>query len=74
MRGSKGGRRRGPTDRPQQLKSVLPEVRAGVPLQRVPHPHAVHQSPPLGAERGPVEPVGSPGLGASILGAMEPRQ
>ena len=68
MRGSKGEGRQGPTDRPQQLKSVLPEARAGVPLQRVPLPRAVHQPLPLGAERGPVEAVGSPG---SILGADE---
>ena len=59
MRRSKGAGRRGPTDRPQQLKSVLPEARAGDPIQRVPLPRTVHQPPPFGAERGPVEPVGS---------------
>ena len=59
MRRSKGAGRQGPTDRPQQLKSVLPEAGAGDPIQKVPLPHTVHQPPPLGAERGPVEPVGS---------------
>ena len=59
MRRSKGAGRQRPTDRPQQLKSVLPEARAGDPIQRVPLPRTVHQPPPLGAERGPVEPVGS---------------
>ena len=73
MRRSKGGGRQGPTDRPQKLKSVLTEARAAVPLQRVPLPQAVQQPPPLGAERGPVEPMGSPVMGASILGVMEPR-
>ena len=72
MRRSKGGGRQGPTDRPQKLKSVLPEARAAVPLQRVPLPQAVQQPPPLGAERGPVEPMGSPVMGASILGVMGP--
>ena len=59
MRRSKGAGRQGPTDRPQQLKSALPEARAGDPIQRVPLSVTVHQPPPLGSERGPVEPVGS---------------
>ena len=59
MRRSKGAGRQGPTDRPQQLKSAVPEARAGDPIQRVPLSVTVHQPPPLGAERGPVEPVGS---------------
>ena len=69
MRGSKGRGRQGPIDRPQQHKSVLPEARAGVPLQRVPLPCAVHHPPPLGAERGPVEPVGSPSFILGVDGA-----
>ena len=46
MRRSKGAGRQGPTDRPQQLKSVLPEAGAGDPIQKVPLPHTVHQPPP----------------------------